>query len=365
MQFFPDIVPFGGTRYRAHEAADLMGTEISRVSLDESGKQTPPTLSLTTSHSLTLLITAGTLYTSPFNYHSFLSSTLEPFTSWPDMYGNGDTSTQVLRYNLTDPLVTLSTRFGDGITMTGTLTRSNFTTPPFPPENLIVLTDGLCGSTCHLFIDFMTVQAGVRTIALGGRPAYGPMQPVGGTKGANVLTADYLTSFAEYVISGFASGSEQTKEWAGILPSPFPIQTFETTVNFLDSVREGEDVVVPSQFTNETANCRLWYSADMVQDVTEVWRVVADAAWGGPDGGMDEARCVPGSFKRETLLEEPPQTVQGGGDASGAEEGASNGPGGTSGSENRNSAGPLDVRWTTLLLAVVLGAATSTFIFAS
>lgn len=41
------------------------------------------------------------------------------------------------------------------------------------------LTDGACSSTCALLAE-MFKQAGAKTLALGGRPATGPMQAVGG-----------------------------------------------------------------------------------------------------------------------------------------------------------------------------------------
>jgi hypothetical protein len=37
-QFFPNIEPFGGTRYRGHDSANIFGTELSRLSFSQSGK---------------------------------------------------------------------------------------------------------------------------------------------------------------------------------------------------------------------------------------------------------------------------------------------------------------------------------------
>lgn len=49
----------------------------------------------------------------------------------------------------------------------------------------------------------------------------------------------------------------------------------------------------PSQFLYVPADCRLWYTAEMVEDVRAVWEKVGDVAWGG------EARkgsCVVGGL---------------------------------------------------------------------
>ena len=258
---------------------------------------------------------------------------------------SNDNFTSVLRYNLSDPNLTSSSTYGDGITITGYLDRSNFTTPPFAASDLILLTDGICSSTCALFLEFMTIEAGVKTIVLGGRPQDGPMQPVGGTKGTNVLDAEYLTTFSEYLVSEFADSASERRAWASILPEPFPIRTYEASVNFLDNIRQGDEGMTPTQFTNETANCRLRYTAEMATDPMALWSLVADVAWGGQGGGIDEARCVPGSYRRESLLEAPPVS-SGGSDAGEDREGnAENGEARTGAAAANANAHGWDVRW--------------------
>ena len=53
------------------------------------------------------------------------------------------------------------------------------------------LTDGACSSTCALLVEMFT-QAGVKTIVAGGAPTTGPMQAVGGNRGAALYSADGL-----------------------------------------------------------------------------------------------------------------------------------------------------------------------------
>lgn len=57
---------------------------------------------------------------------------------------------------------------------------------PFEAENIVVVYDGYCASTCTIFSEFMRQQAGVKTVALGGRPTKDIIQAVGGVKGTNV-----------------------------------------------------------------------------------------------------------------------------------------------------------------------------------
>lgn len=57
------------------------------------------------------------------------------------------------------------------------------------PEDIVIVGDGMCSSTCTLFVSAM-VAAGVRTVTYGGRPQRGPMQIIGGVEGSQVLTFD-------------------------------------------------------------------------------------------------------------------------------------------------------------------------------
>lgn len=58
--------------------------------------------------------------------------------------------------------------------------------------------DGFCASACSTFSEFMRTQAGVKSIAFGGRPSSKTSPPIiqayGGTKGANVWSYPYLNS---------------------------------------------------------------------------------------------------------------------------------------------------------------------------
>lgn len=64
----------------------------------------------------------------------------------------------------------------------------------------------------------------------------------------------------------------------------------------------------PLEFIYEAADCRMWYTAGMVNNVTEVWKGVVDRMF--RDDGM--ARCVEGSTGHES-------SVTGGGQRKGGE----------------------------------------------
>lgn len=77
-----------------------------------------------------------------------------------------------------------------GFDVTGYRSRRNFT-QPFAAEDIILLYDGYCASTCTLFSEFLRVQAGVRSVTFGGRPGLDEdgkvpiIQNYGGVKGVS------------------------------------------------------------------------------------------------------------------------------------------------------------------------------------
>ncbi|KAF2733402.1 hypothetical protein EJ04DRAFT_439222 [Polyplosphaeria fusca] len=335
LQFFPSQEPQLQSRYRGSDATNLIGSQISSLNFRES----------------------GSLFTSPYNYHSYLDKDLKAFSSWEGMYPpekfNDDIFTTLLRYNLSDPLTTSSDRYSIGIDMTGYGSRSNFTTDPFRAEDLLILSDGICASTCSLFTELMVQQSSVRTLAIGGRPSAGPMQPVGGTKGSLVLQAEYLQSLSQFVVQNFASSTSEAREWARMLPQEFSINAADASVNFQDNIRKGlEAGGMPTQFLNDTATCRVWYEPVDYINVTRLWEKVAGVGFGGEGGALDEGGCVVGSVTSQEQQggrgEANPSSAAGSPSASHSKGAAVGGYGG---------GGAPGMMWTVMVagMAVVLG----------
>ncbi|KAK4031867.1 hypothetical protein C8A01DRAFT_51188 [Parachaetomium inaequale] len=228
-----------------------------------------------------------------------------PWTSFTDFYGphkglhGAYTSPSI--YNLTDYTTSFLPPTSPSPNSTNPPPSPSpylipWTTPPFPPENIIILTDGQCGSACALTTTMLTHTHAIRTLALGGRPLHAPMQTLGQTKGGpvqgfvNFPTTDVDRTTVPPGVSipppprgGYnpplrVSGVDALG-WGGL-----------TTFNVANTLLPGEDEgeVVPMQFRYEAANCRLFFTWEMAKDVEAVWRRVAEAAWRG-------GRCVPGS----------------------------------------------------------------------
>ena len=170
---------------------------------------------------------------------------------------------------------------------------------------MILLYDGYCASTCTIFSDFMKNQAGVKSVAFGGRPSRDAMQGVGGTKGTNNFGFDAVTYYAQLA---YQSGTAAQKKWANWTQltqyTPLPTERSSgTSLNFRDGIHKVDlKTGVPAQFIYEAADCRLFYTPSMIEDPTSQWNAAAGAAWGGK-------KCVQGSlggghYKRDAEAEE-------------------------------------------------------------
>jgi hypothetical protein len=278
-QFFPSQDPQTQSRWRGSKASELYGKSIASFK------------SVTTLNQY--------VYIGPFSKAAYTDANGTDFGSWSDMYPpvhhHGDKFTSLLKYNLSDPATTSDPNLALGISVTGYGDRSNFTTDPFQAEDIVILSDGACASTCAIFLELMVQQSNVRTIAVGGRPQSGPMVSVGGTKGTLVTASIYLQALAQYVVAQFGKDRKQQQEWATFVPNPFAIGISDASINFQDNIRKGkEGAGVPTQFLNDTASCRIWYEPDMYLNVTSLWEKTAEVAWGN-NGALDENACVSGS----------------------------------------------------------------------
>jgi hypothetical protein len=288
-QLFPQILQDGFTRFRNTATLEVMAEETAQII---PGDYNPATASAD-------LIN---LFESFANYRYDNNINDQPFHSDSDKFGpvtyNGDNFTHIIRWDLNDPLTTINATFGMGMEITGYGTRRNFT-QPFAAEDIILLYDGYCASTCTLFSEFMRLQAGIKSIAIGGRPSRAPMQGVGGVKGANNFGFDYLQYLASLIFE-LASPAQQTHaNWTLLNDlTLLPVnRSTDTSVNVRDNIlRPNLGDGLPAQFVYEKADCRLFYEPAMITDVSQMWEAAADAAWGSKgcvEGGLDLRKRTP------------------------------------------------------------------------
>jgi len=298
LNLFPDIMPYGASRFRSHEAFDIIGeTASERIWYYPFNYTDPPNASWQD-------FAGGT----PFNYRADVDINYQNFDSWQDKNPPnefyGDNFTSIIRWNLSDPTITAA----NGVQVNGYGDRVGMPpSRPFAPEDVVILYDGYCASTCAIFSEFMTEQAGVKTIAIGGRPRDGPMQAIGGVKGANNYAFSFINELVRdtYKLAPDQSGFfNSTSLQSYVDPETYQIPfvratTYSGEANVRDGIREGDESQTPLQFVYEAADCRLWYTAEMTVDVTAIWEKVVDVTWNGDScvvGGLSEQ---PQSSKRD------------------------------------------------------------------
>lgn len=144
-QVFPrgDQSPFGGTRYRTHEALDIVGRVTEEFSAGRTYAQNNETafhegFAETTHHDVLL-------FTSAFNYDLQLDANEVEFPSWQHLLSSrthqGDNFSKILRYNFSDT----DSYAQPGFSLMGYLNNSHETkTPqPFDSENMVMVSENL------------------------------------------------------------------------------------------------------------------------------------------------------------------------------------------------------------------------------
>ncbi|KAJ4152219.1 hypothetical protein NW765_017728 [Fusarium oxysporum] len=163
-------------------------------------------------------------------------------------------------------------------------------TQPFKAENIAIIGDGLCASTCSIFVNLMTNIGGVRALPFGGHPNGQPMQIMGGVRGSQTLTFDNIATVVSAAKSVYRETPEKlefmTKEenerFMKVAPRPleeFPIKLRSGQVNFLNAYQEGDDDL-PLQFQYQAGDCRLYYTAENIYHPETIWKSAKEAIWG-------------------------------------------------------------------------------------
>ncbi|KAK7984534.1 cytochrome P450 monooxygenase-like protein [Apiospora arundinis] len=237
------------------------------------------------------------------------------FTSFKEKFPpaefKNDKYTELIQWNFDNPLDTINATYGIGYDITGYGTRKNFTRPFGGPENIVVLYDGYCASTCTLFSQFMKWDAGVQFIAMGGRPSVkDKIQGVGGVKGSQSYSFSNIYTYTQ-LAKKHTEDPALVKELERFTKYPFS-RASNAGVNVKNEIlRQNWDDGTPAQFVAEYADCRLFWKADMHKDITNLWTAAADAAFKGGKcafGAIDYSKTKKTTATRsesETASERP------------------------------------------------------------
>lgn len=253
---------------------------------------------------------------TPFAWQSVMKQDASPFQSFkdffgPNMHGHGTfTSFFQSNYSNTDPsdfsqeLISI-TGFGPERPV------AKNTPPPFKPENIVILSDGFCGSTCSNVYEQLTNLHQIPSIVIGGRPGTGPVQTVGNSKGSQVFQEAAMSEIMTYWLEtrDIAIDKKQVagtvfEGWDG-----FAKNNGLLAINAKNNYRLGDESSTPLQFVYGAADCRFWNTANMLSDPTAIWARVAEIAFdpsrktpGAAGGPYTSKWCVKGSTGHSTSV---------------------------------------------------------------
>ncbi|KAK1978678.1 hypothetical protein LZ30DRAFT_691234 [Colletotrichum cereale] len=284
-QLFPATVQDGFSRWRENDAFLAAAEIISEVGADGDPRIQPGQ-------------DLAKISETWFNWRYDYNLTDQPFTSYNDKFApqifRNTSYTKLMRWNLDDPLVTLNANFGFGAGIHG-YGNLEGQSQPFLPENIVMLFDGVCGSTCSIAAGFLGRQGGVKSVAFGGLPVEGPIEGVGGVKGSQVLNWGDVYNYTT-LLRPHATTDKQRAAFDRYSDLPVRRST-SATLNVRDEIlRENVADGVPAQYVREEADCRLYWTLPMVKDVTAVWKAAAHAAFGG-------GKCAHGGIGRNNVTE--------------------------------------------------------------
>lgn len=245
-------------------------------------------------------------FSSNFQYQQGVDVNLQNFKSAQDYLGPhtiyGDNFTSIVRTNTTDQDEEI-----------GVPDLESVAAQLFSADNIVLLYDGLCGSTCSIFSELMTAVAGVRSVVVGGRPMSGPMQTVAGSRGY-IFPSSFFFYTLTFHRAQVLSYGELASDWVGIkkyykehdltvpvianasqytIPvtsKPLDVLQMGTRarVNLRNNYNSTSSSEIPLQFRYEPANCRLYWQVEDLFSMLNLWQKVEDVTWG-------KGKCVAGS----------------------------------------------------------------------
>ncbi|KAJ6787091.1 hypothetical protein PWT90_10495 [Aphanocladium album] len=274
-QLFPSIEQNGYSRWK--ESSSFLGiahtySEEMNTAFASNGTMTDPTKND---------------YETPFPYQVDLNITNGSFETFEDKYAPSrykETNyTQIIRMDCSN----------SGIHGYGNLSGM---TQPFAAEDIVILYDGYCASTCTLASEMLRIQGGVKSVTFGGRPVAGSMQGVGGVKGAQVLSFQDIYRYVQRAAE-LTNDKVRRNEFARFNDLVIN-RTLAASVNVRDQIlRDNVEDGLPAQYVYEAADCRMYWTESMLNDVSQIWRSAADAAFAN-------SKCANGGITAPEIQQE-------------------------------------------------------------
>ncbi|CAG8628254.1 12966_t:CDS:2 [Gigaspora margarita] len=187
------------------------------------------------------------------------AKTYANFTSAEDFIGNNVYERGGIKDNYSNKYVD-----GVGINSMRKIIQTNLTTPlPWNPEDFIILTNGLCGSSCSLITEHAAEFSNISTVAIGGLACNKLLSYSSFTGGTVVNATQTFNSLGELGLLNNTS-----------MPKPFPLtgMTSNYAIKEVYSKLNPDDIL---DFTFKPADFRLFYDEKNVRNFSILWSQAA------------------------------------------------------------------------------------------
>ncbi|KAF9421786.1 hypothetical protein BGZ94_008752 [Podila epigama] len=163
----------------------------------------------------------------------------------------------------------------------------------FSPENIVILTNGFCGSTCAVLALQLHERYGVKTVAIGGEhgePMMFTSFPGGAVQANNTQWVRRVRSVYETLPTHM-----KTKELEAMVPKQLPANgqlafTFREVMSASRPDQVSEYMHIPSNF-------RMDYTSSRFRLPSILWDDVRQEVWGRDGDGQDDS--VEGDWQKE------------------------------------------------------------------
>ncbi|KAK6523722.1 hypothetical protein TWF281_001694 [Arthrobotrys megalospora] len=314
-QLFPAAPANSYYRIRAHEAAQIFATAAEALATDKNTDALVELLETVGINNIdgdaldvALAIASGFSRQNTFDVNGKKPEDLATFIGPYNLTGLvNDTVSLLVENNLGFPL--------SDADISGFGSRANFTSSPQPfrKEDILLLSDGTCASTCTIFSELLKrEQANVSSVVMGGRPNDSPSAHVGGTHGSRVLTFANLLSNSRRVVSLYPPETDEQEQYLiDNIPLALPFGFTYAAINFRDAIRPEDETETPLQFALEPADCRLYFSPIGFTDSVYLWGELSELKWGT---NSNFAGCAVGGLQKGEgstgYVPDDPETVE-------------------------------------------------------
>ncbi|KAJ7803198.1 hypothetical protein B0H14DRAFT_3487719 [Mycena olivaceomarginata] len=147
---------------------------------------------------------------------------------------------------------------------------TNFTASPFAGKDLVLVSNGICASTCSIFSSYLFQKHGVRSAVSGGTPNSTTAQFDGDIKGSEVTDLDAI--LFELGMTGLKNDTAA--------PQPLPIST-SLSLNFRNAILYTSKKYGILEYVWEQGTKKYQFTREQYNNPQKIWEFMTEEFFGG------------------------------------------------------------------------------------